>query len=371
MEHLIVVLYFSLIILNACAFIKKKQSRCLSLVTGIFIVIFVVGKRFNGTKIAYDLINYERDYINLTKSGSLGFDCLQDVARWFGLSFVDFYIVSSFTYTTLQFFAIKRYKSNYHLFFFVYLLYFILLPINQMKDQFAFSILLFVFPLLLVDGVKSKCLFVFGVLFAVLFHPSYVFYLILLIPSLFRKRTSAFFAFSIAISLFLVLVIVLNLQSLIAQFLNAFTERFYISDRYVKYFETTSRFAPLAILCLFSLLLLLLNYCINSTDKTSAAKPNSPSFDKRKMLSVFAMASVSFPLLIMNMTAYRFIRDLSLIGIVIVGSSRFASAYSKKQRMMITVIVAMISIGFFIYDIPIKGYWNDFLEGFFENAYWS
>ena len=241
-----------------------------------------------------------------------------------------------------------------------------------MKDQFAFSILLFAFPLLFRKGLKSKIGFAIGVLAAMLFHPSYVLFLAFLAPPLFRKKPKLVLSLSVIILSFSLLLILSGQQRVLTSVYNTFSGLIQVNDRYEKYFQTTSRLAPLAIVLIFILLLLLLRYWSKKCVKDKIPKHTGLfETNKQMLLPIFITACIFVPLLILNMTAYRYIRDLCLIGIIISGIGCSNAFITRKQRIAILAMSSMISIGLFIYDIPVKGYWNDFVKSFFDNAYWN
>lgn len=365
-------IYYCLLIVNILLFFSRYKSSTIIRITVVFIIIFVAGKRFDGSYIAYDLVNYGREYTNGIESSAIGFTFLQNMGKALGLSFESFYMILSIAYVSLIMYSIKKLEGDFHLILSVYMIYFILLPMNQMKDQIAFAIFMFIFPSLLKEEKNGSIKYFIGVLIAYLFHPSFIFYELFLLT---KSKNNKWILKCISF-LFVSccgLAIIANKQYLVGQILYSFIEQFSIEGRYEKYIETMSHYAPLLFIVVYLLLLGLTYYWFGAIKKKESILPYSQYLYadysiQNQILMISISLSVFIPPLLLSMTFYRFIRDALFIIIVIISSNPKGIIFERKEKIIIGMYVICISLLLFIYDIPLKGYWQDYLSSFFNNA---
>lgn len=353
------VVYSGFLIINLSYYFFGKRSRLLSFITELFIILFVSGKRYYGGFIAYDLQHYETNYYNQTEIGEVGYSLLRDFGSFLNLSFTWFYVALTSACIFFIFHAVRKMKGNLHLFAVAYLVYFVLIPIDQLKNLCAFTVFISIVPFLFEPGFKGSGKYLIGIIIASCFHPSYILYALFLFCRIGNKK-SFLKALAGVSALFCVLVALFRLGSKVSEFVLSKLIVFNSYSRYDKYFQSSSNYAPIVIVIIYLLCFWLIVYWNKHTSRTNCQKGSI-------LVSMVAICGCFLPLLIMSMTTYRLVRDVTLV--IIAYASTGLGETGKNKRFFVGSFVVAISLGLFVYDIVIKNYWNDYLVYFFQHEF--
>ena len=192
-----------------------------------------------------------------------------------------------------------------------------------------------------------------GIIAASLFHISFAMYIV---PFLLAYRYPIKKAWNFLIAM-LVLIFVLKITSsasLLEPILSYFTSsNDYAAERYEKYFVHTANLSFFAPLAVYMVLIGSLVYWRKNIIEKPILNTNR--------------IQVEVTLTTMNAIMYRYVRDISFIGIIYLSVYSKANYSSINSRMLLSLSMVAMSIGWFIFDIIIKGYWIDYLEHFFNN----
>lgn len=362
-------IYVGILIINIITFlIKPKNNRYICFFTELFIILFVTGKRYTGSRIAIDLHNYSVNYYNPIQYFKISpaYSILSVVGLNLNLDFYVFYTVLIAAVLIAEFRFIKKEQGNLHLVYISYLLYFILIPMNLIKNQCAFVIFLFAFPYLLRGNKYENIKFILVMLGAILFHYSYLLFFLLLLGKTKIGRKSHKIAPILIIS-FCVMLVLIKQQAIIGKLIIHLLHFFppNIVNRFSRYLRTQTHLSSLGAVLIYSVALILMNYWKH----TMMVRGNNVNVRSAKVVSLINWGAVYIPLLMVNFTMHRFIRDLTIVAIIYCGKGTLDPKSKLKDRFIILNGVVAISIGWFLLDIIIQGYWKDFLSNFFVNAY--
>lgn len=365
-------IYVGILVVNIVAFLSKPQNnRYICFFTELFIILFVAGKRYTGSRIAADLYNYSVNYYNPVKYFKISpaYSILSAVGLKLGLDFYAFYTILIASVLIVEFRFIKREQSNLHLIYISYLLYFILIPMDLLKNQCAFLIFLLAFPYLLKDNKYENIKFILAMLGAILFHYSYVLFFLLFLGKTRIGRKSYKIAPILIVSFCVILVLTKQqgiIGKLIIHLLLFFPPN--IENRFSRYLRTQTYLSSLGVILIYLIALILVNYW-KKIMRTMIIGNSGVTVQPAKLVSLINWGAVYIPLLMVNFTMHRFIRDLTLVAIIFCGKGTLDPKSKLKDRFLILNGAVAISIGWFLLDIIIQGYWKDFLSNFFANVY--
>ena len=385
--NLLGAVYLLLVVANILCIISGKNHKYIGAITTIFLMLFLAGIRYNGSVIGYDLRNYEMMYNqpSVISSFEFGFKFINYCAGFMGLSFEQFHFVIVAICIISIVCASSRMNSNINLVMIAYLLYFCLPASGQLKNLCAMSIFVHIFPIPKVASRKFLKKEVALLILASSFHFSFVSYFILLIINIrcFMFNKQQFYKiFFTVVFLFSLISIGLKSSSLAMLFLqNLFgimggTGEFY-SARYLSSITGYSSLATIAI-TIFTIFGILYwrkvffgksvivdrdsctckdmdvpaGYIIKGKSEKGLILPE----DTETILGVIMLSSVFFPLVILNASFYRLIRDLTLVAIIHLGVHCNKLYVGVKKRMIVLLSVVGICCGWFLFDVVIKGY---------------
>jgi len=363
-------IYFAVLLINLIAYLSGKKSKFLSVVSVIFVVVFVAGIRYNETVIGYDLRNYAIHYANPETIGGteIGFKAVNYLGKMLGLSFEQFYMVLVSVCLCVVFLTVNRMKCNMHLFLVAYMLYFIMCPMSQLRNMCAFAVFIHAFPLFRTGSSPKNMWRIYAhILVAALFH--FTFILFLIYPLMLKRKNKAILKGGIIV-LILGTVLTLLKQGVVIGKLFAPLMGLLgsVVVKYLQYFSTPTGIAPLCSIIILVVVMLALKYwdkrCVKPYSQDVMLLGENANGIKRVCL----LTSYFILLVLLNVTNYRFIRDISLICIAHIGINNPSKYAGLKTRVCIVGYTMAISIGWFLFDIVIKGYWQSFLDGFFVNA---
>ena len=371
---MLLIVYYAFIIINSLIYVYKKESKFFGYISMIFVILFVAGKRYDGSAISYDLYNYIVRYTNAENLTNVeyGFKFINTLALRLGLSFESFYVCLTVICLILIFRTVIKLNGNVHLFCVGYMIYFILCPIDQLRNLCAFTCFFTAFPLINEKRKKHRIWLLTHIVAAGAFHITYLLYSIFLIVDIssIKKNYKPIFKMMLFTTIFVVATNTVSaVSNLVAKFLAFFM---YLGDRYTRYTLTQVALgflAPIAIATFAGFALYRWRHIhgIHSQDTSN----NSEAIlitNANTITNILLVSSCFFPLLLLNATSYRFIRDITLIVVAWLGVNSNEINITIKNRVEILMYVCGISIGWFIFDIVIKGYWIDYSEHFFKNV---
>lgn len=371
-------IYLLLIVINVLCVISGKKYKSVSVFSIVFIISFLVGVEYNESVVGYDLRNYEIMYndTSLISSLEIGYKLVNIACNLVGLSFYQFHMILIIICFLLIFKHLYRINTNVHLIIVAYLLYFILPPTGQLRNLCALTVFIRIFPIVQDDTkeqIKKEFLIITC---ASLFHISFVMFYLIMLIHIKRKNKNKYYKILFGIVVFITVASILlkrnklfvELFKLVLKF-GGDTGQIYVE----RYATTTTSMSPLASI----VILLLLVYAINIWGKKSLNERYINCFydsTKLKIASesiknIVFISACFLPLLILNATMYRFIRDISFVGIIHLGIN-CDGKIKIKNRVRLLIMTILICMGWFIYDVIIKGYWTDFAISFFENSIW-
>ena len=359
--------YLIIVLLNLGLFLYGRRGKLTEVLTGGFAILFAIGKRYVGGYICYDLQHYESNYRSLADMKEVGYAVLRNMCVQFGLSFYEFYMFLIAAFMIILFITAKKRGINMHLMYSALLIYYIFIPTSQIKCFCAFVILFISTKWALSEEKKDIFKFAIGVFVASLFHPAYILYMSLIVVK-FSKSERFPKIFGVMFAGFCILVIVSNSQQMVANLISAYLADFNTYDRYDKYFRSVSHLAPVSIIIIWGIYVCLIYYWRKIFDNTSIAHNISMLGVSHNVCTMAVVSCFFLPLLFMNMTMYRMIRDLSFIILCYSSIGINCETTRLRNRSVICALSLGIVTGLFAYDIIIKGYWNDYLIYYFTNA---
>ncbi len=362
-------IYYGLIFLNAIVFLSGKKSKLISIPSAIFLILFVMGKRFNDSFIAYDLRNYEIRYGEVKDFNTLevGYKFLNYVGNSIGLSFDQFYMLLVAIIMITIFIAVKKIGGNIHLFLVSWYLYFVLISMDQLRNQSALSLMML--TMLPFFTTKERSLRHEFIMLAVvsLFHFSFILYAIPLYLSYKYKKAFALKWFATSMVFFLVLTATSS-TSMMESILSMLSTSSEEAGKYERYVGTHTSLSSIGSLCIY-LLSLATVFIVSKKNKLLTGIENKYQSENLNRFFIFMLfSSCLLFFLIVNATFYRIPRDLSFISIAYLGINTTLKKSTMSYRMLILSSTLVISAGWFLFDIIAKDYLLDYYFFFFDNA---
>lgn len=362
-------IYYSILLLNAVVFLTGKKFKLISIPSALFLILFVMGKRFDNSFIAYDLDNYQLRYENTTGFGTLelGYDLINNIGIFFGLSFEQFYMILVAITMIAIFIAVIRIGGNLHLFIVSWMIYFVLISMDQLRNQSALAVMMIsVLPFITNKEKKLRKEILFLVI-ASLFHVSFFLFLI---PLLLTYKGGEKFAkkwFIGSICVFFVLMATSSI-SVIDSILSYLAGSSQNAEKYEGYVGSRTVMSSLGLLgfYLFTLFSLYFARRHNNAYRGLSHRFSYENIDKFYTFMLYSSCLLIF--LLVNSAFYRIPRDLSFIAIAYYGLNTTVKTSNLTYRLLILSTVVMISIGWFIFDIVIKEYIVDYYLHFFDNV---
>ena len=321
---MIEIIYITLIVVNICGYIcRSRTNKSVEYISEIFIALFIASTRYiPGGYIVEDQTRYQNTYYNIEALGS--------------------------------------YAQGYN---------YILIAVDLLKNFIAFSIFLTVFPYLLSTKKKDRIKYAVGVILASLFHISFLLYLVLLIRNvdLSRLKTSKNWK-KIAGSIvgLVILIFITNGQKVVSFVSNTLLSVFFRDEdtlnRYSVYTSRTTHLSAIIPIFLFLLTLVGLTFWKNRSKSENGVLVSIKN--RAAVLNVFLVSSVLLPLVFTSAEFFRIIRDITIVGILYL--SETSERTYVRNRLVNLMFVLMILAGWFIFDIVIKGKWENFVLYYFN-----
>ena len=397
-------LYIILIIVNIVCIVRGNKNKVVSFASLVFILLFTAGIEYNGSVVGYDLRNYEIMYNNtsLISNYEWGFKAVNDLGNIIGLDFYQFrFWIIMITLFSI-FVVVYRMKGNLNLVIVAYLLYFLGPLSGQIKNICAVAVFVHIFPIPKSSSVRytiKECLLI---AVAASFHYSfYIYFVFLLINSrvLGSNKKNFYRWFFSIVTAYTVFCIIFKRFSLFSSVFNiVFSLSDSLNDIYSSRYSTVTGLSSMAsvailLLCAFGIIywkkhffsipgniasgrneVLLDDYykrtniSVNYRIRFGIKKFILSSEDTECVLDMVLLSSIFFPLVVLNATFYRLIRDVTLIGIMHLSINCNKYKTNVQKRFFLMWIVIGICIGWFIFDVAIKGYSEEFFKNYFINS---
>lgn len=374
---MLAIFFFFLILLNAVIFLSGKKIRIISVLSYAFIILFAIGKRYDDTPMTHDLRNYELKYYEYEDLPILeyGFKVVNTIGNELGLSYESFYMLVTTLIISIFFFFVHKMKGNLHLFIVAFMIYYMNITIGQMRNQLALASFLALMPWCMSKVEAShlawlwnyKYKILISLLIASSFHVSFILYLIpfLIATNQEFKHIKIFILVFGGIFFALFSFRQISAIQIIIMLLVADSE--YMEDRFSKYTDTSTGLSSLASVSIFVTILIGLYFWKLHIPEKIKDNLRAKSFSNY-MFNVILWSSVFLPLLLLNSTLYRYIRDITFLGVIFIGIG-VSNKIKFQHRLFIFLVVIAVCIGWFVFDVFLKGYWNDFSKYYFNTLY--
>ena len=226
--------------------------------------------------------------------------------------------------------------------------------LDQLRNQLALVFLLYGLFILVQQKAHFKIKYCICVLLASMFHASFIAYLIFLVGT--WKNKKMIVTLSVLFSLTFSLVTYFYGGSWLTSILSLiFDGKFY------QYIDTRVGLGFVIPLLAHLISIYLVHYCYKVGVANQLEASDIKMFQLTRQIQL--ISCVFYPLLFMNVTMYRLNRNIAVFSILV--ASTLIKKSNKKQRLKITALIALIAIGYFIFDIVIKGYWQSYCDNFF------
>lgn len=348
-------------------FIRNKKSNAVFYLSFLFIVLFSAGLQQG-----HDYNNYYNSYVSrdIFHSYAIGFGFIENIAINLNFDFRLFYSFSVIFSTILIFFVVKKSNTDFHFFTVVYMLYYIFLN-AQLKNQIGLSFfLLGIYCLYRLKRINGILLFLAFTLLAASFHPVFLLYFIFVLVRF--KRLNKVIRFLSVVSVIAIIVSFVFKEIGFVKTMGSYFLSMLGESRYEDYFSTSTRFGALPII-IISLLMVYLSYFNQKNVLIDRRFERGFSRNESiQMVYYISLLSLLFvPLVTVNVTFYRIIRNLSLVVILftVTFKSDVSSITCKKPYFVshLRICSLMIVVLFFFFDVVLKGYSSTFYYEHFGN----
>jgi hypothetical protein len=361
--QMLATIYFTFIFINLILYLLKRDNIWFGVLSIIFISLFASGRRYDGSFISYDLRNYERVFYDPTSISSIGYKWLNQLGASVGLEFETFYAIVVVACICLIFYFIRKNDGNIHLCLVPYMIYFVIIDTIQIRNLIALTLLIFTIPFLLKIDVKSKAKYIIGIIASALFHKAFYLYLILYFVNP-KKRNNivkiiAFFFIVFSMVSFIDTTIFTNI---ISNSIDFFGES---GEEYSIYTETRTGLGFLAPVSIHIILFISSMYYRNKVTKLSKSENSIILPWANLIVNINLLCFCFYPFFILNTTPYRLVRNISFFTIIVF--SQGERKFNKQSRMVLFATIMCITIGWFVFDIIVKGYWQDYIGHYFIN----
>ena len=362
---MLVIIYWSIVLINIIAFLSGKNIKFVSIPSAVFLMLFVMGKRYNGiSRIGADYYNYDYHYEHLDDYDTIeiGYKFINAIGNHFSLPFEVFYMIVVASIVLLLLISVIKLSGNVHLFLISYLIYFDMVTIDLIRNQCAIAIIM----VLVFSSLYKHRNFVPGLVVASSFHISYTLYFL---PFYLTKKKNKIFAkkwlkFSMIILIcFAALGSISIIKPIIIFFISMFPGG---GEKYEGYLETNARFSFLLPVTIYFIMLLGIRYWQRNCIEKYKDEKKRFYADYLYRFSLFCSMFLVFTLL--NLHLYRYVRDVTLIGIIFMGINSSDMFSNFQKRCVLLSYVLAISIGWFFFDVIAKGYLVDYVTDFYINV---
>ena len=362
-------LYYGIIVVNTIAFLLGRKIKLIYIPSAFFLILFVMGKRFNGSAIAYDLESYKNRFENVDEISTLeiGYKLLNVIGNnILNLSFETFYMILVAIIIITILVSVNKIKGNYHLLLLCWFIYYVNISMDQLRNQSALAVMMVsIFPLCYSSKYNVRKVLLFLAL-ASTFHISFVLYAVPLFLTYKKDIGYAVRWFVFFMAVYLILMFSSS-TSFFESIISMFVSKAGDTDKYDAYVGSHTSLSSLASVSIYVIILLSIYLLKKDNIKYIGERNNYFCDNINLFLSFLLFSSILLPFLLVNAAFYRIVRDLSFIAIIYLGINSTKETSCLIKRIKILMFSLAISIGWFIFDIIIKGHFLDYSLYFFEN----
>lgn len=301
----------------------------------------------SGVREANDIYNYVRTYtIEISLKREPLYGVLQLAFRQLGLSFYEFKAIVTFVCGILIIKGLKPYVENLMFIAFFYCFYLIFVDSAQFRNFIALSILVYSLKYVInLSQQKNALKYIICITVECGFHTAFLFYSVLLLLVIKGRRT--FVKALFFIGMLVIGATYLNRNQI--PFINYIMHFMEGNDRTIKYFSSTTKWGFLLPAILYFIQLVGIIWMVkNSAKKETGIDNKQAEFSKTIVLADLCCV-IAIPLVMMNLTFYRLIRNLLLLNLGV-----FANAYmyEKKflRRSFIVAFVSLLNFGWCVFE---------------------
>lgn len=367
---MLIYVYGFLLIINFILFLSGRTCKPLAILTEIFVTLFVAGERL-GHVFAWDQRNYKINYENDNDIIEVGYKFCENIGHALNLSYEEFYTGLAIIFMILMLWGVNRMKTNLHLFLPAFMLYYITIPGDLVKNFCAFAIFLFFIKYIRFKEKKDYVLYGLGVVLAALFHPTFLVFLIFYLAAI-KKKEFFYKVLAVVVSISSLIIVLLKQQKVVSRILSSLIASINTVDKYTKYVSSVTGWSALAYILLMIAGLILVIYwkkrCIEQP-RTDGLYDVEAQEQSETAFKIAVIIMLLFPFIMVNITFYRFFKDILMVEIMYIGINTTYRYVGKGGRFIIGMGAVAIAVGLFYIEIVANGYWeNYYLEDMFNNA---
>jgi len=363
---MIVFLYITSFVINTIGVVKENKILIFDILT-LLIISFLLGRGANTP----DTYNYYIGYVNslhlnLNETFEPGYLILQKISHYFKLDYVSFRLLLSFLCFLLIRSTIIKFTSNPHFVYLYFLLFLIFINTEQIRNFFAFSIIVYGFRFLINNSLRGKIKYLVTVLLACTIHITSLIYIIFIFVSF--KNRKYFIRLIVITTLFLCIFIYIggNNLSFIREIINSFDSG---SGKYDAYIEGQTKLGFLYAFLLHFYNIYIVSYSRNIL-KASNLDTNKNAFVEL-IYWINLISIVFFPLFMLNLQFIRLVRNLLIVNYIVFSFLPRSSVKLKRKSIYIQLMILINTFLWFYYTFIIQDHIDDILIPFFDNSIFS
>lgn len=314
-----------------------------------------------------DNITYEYIYLGAAQEDfdykEFLFKTLCRVGDLYGLTFWQFKSVILFLALLLICLSVKKYVNNIEFFFFLYLISFVFIDSQVIRNFVAAAI--FMFSVYFLQKKTVKNMIIFGILLFLMYgiHSAFIAYSLCLILYLDNRDKVVRVLFTLGSFLTLVTFIGGTKLTFIKAIISVF-----INDSRLTFLNTQTRFGAIPVILLyFFSIWLMWEFSIKSKKVTDEFKN---SYENTVFLLSMSMV-IMLPLVVLNLAFYRIIKNITLLCYCVM-----AGTYMKMKllnsRVTIMFVSIILAVGWLIFETMIYGSYETVVDPVINGVlYWN
>ena len=294
---MIIVIYFTLIILNSFLAMLRKNSKSALLLTICGQSLLMCGNNMNA-----DYLGYLYFYTNQNYAGSMeiGYKWLSKLAYGLGLDYQTFNMIILLVGIIFLYVLAYSLSENVHLVSVLYLSTMVFLDVVQVRQFIVYIIMAYA---LVVYSRKKRILYCLLIILGSLFQVTILVYLPLLFLNIDRVWSKKFIKiFLVIISLVCVVVFISSSQ---LNFIGDIMSRFVGSDKMI-YFQTRTRYGFLKYFA-FQFLCIYIAWIIQKYYSNKEVESNKKNLVNTMYICIL-YSSIAMPLIMLNNNFYRYFK---------------------------------------------------------------
>lgn len=341
MQYIFYVIWMINIILVIC----RKKSRLITIVSVLNSQLV-----FYYCTSSADYALYYRQYKYKDIDIETGYNFLSNIGSNLGLTYNEFLFVMSGICFVIMLYVFSRFSNNYHIFFSIYYIYQFGIDVTQVRNFYATTILVLFFYFL-YKGKRLGALIL--IILSISLHNTMWFYVPLLFinTNIIKKdKLLKYLALFIAMSC-IFLKFSGGFFGNVSEILGNIIYNMGYVDK-IGYFSTMSENGYLLYFGLYAINLLVINlgkyYLYNNIRDEMKKRQTERLWHFVLLINIYAI--LCFPLIIINMSFYRFYRNLYLLNIIFMCVC--CDSFNKKSIDYYKYI-AISMLCFLVYKLPL------------------